>query len=304
MNKKIVVVCGPTGIGKTGFAIKLAGAVNGEIVGADSMQIYRKMDIGTAKPDEEERAMARHHLVDVVDPDESFDAARFVGMADRAVSDIHGRNRRVIVAGGTGLYIKALVHGLFRARAADPAVMERLETEGRTRGDGFLHARLAACDPDTAAGIHPHDRFRLIRALEFFESTGKPISSRRRDHNFATLRYDAMKIGLYMEREKLYQRINKRVDLMISGGLIEEVEGLLRAGYSCELKSMQSIGYRHICDFLKGAVTYEETLRLLKRDTRRYAKRQFTWFRKDKDVRWFKPGETELALKEVKKFLG
>ncbi len=301
MKKKIIVICGPTGIGKTGFAIQLAKKFDTEIVGGDSMQIYRHMNIGTAKPDARERAMARHHMVDVADPDEDFDAARFAGMADKVIDDLDKQGKTAIVAGGTGFYLKALLHGLFRGRAADPEVVARLEAEAATGAD--LHGRLLGLDPESAARIHPNDLFRVVRALEVVETTGRPISSFQQDHGFVAERYRSLKFGLYMDREKLYQRIEKRVDIMLEQGLVDEVRGLLDRGYSPDLKSMQSIGYRHVCDCISGKFTYEETVRLLKRDTRRYAKRQFTWFRREKDMVWLEPGETERAENLVAEFL-
>jgi len=302
MRKKIIVICGPTGIGKTGFAIQLAKKFDTEIVGGDSVQIYRHMEIGSAKPDARERAMARHHMVDIVDPDEDFDAARFAGMADRVIDDLHKQGKTAIVAGGTGFYLKALLHGLFRGRAADPEVVARLEAEAAEGVD--LHGRLQGADPESAARIHPNDLFRVVRALEVVETTGRPISSFQQDHGFEAERYRTLKFGLYMDREKLYQRIEKRVDIMLEQGLVDEVRGLLEKGYSPDLKAMQSIGYRHACDYLSGKVSYEETVRLLKRDTRRYAKRQFTWFRREKDMVWLEPGEIERATTLVTEFLG
>lgn len=301
MKKKIVLICGPTGIGKTGFAINLAKRFDTEIIGADSMQIYRYMDVGTAKPDGAERAMVRHHLVDVVDPDEPFDAASFSRMADMAIDNLDRQNKTPIVAGGTGFYLKALVHGLFRGRSVDSQVVKQLEAEAEKGVD--LHERLSLMDPESALRIHPNDRFRIVRALEVVITTGITISSLRQEHGFEDQRYDCLKFGLYMDREKLYQRIEKRVDMMFHQGLVEEVRGLIKRGYSPDLKSMQSIGYRHVCDFLSEKVSFDETVRLLKRDTRRYAKRQFTWFRQDKEMVWLEPSETERAATLVTSFL-
>ncbi len=301
MKKKIIVICGPTGIGKTGFAIQLAKKFDTEIVGGDSMQIYRHLDIGTAKPDARERAMARHHMVDVADPDEDFDAARFARMADQIIDGLDAQGKTAIVAGGTGFYLKALLHGLFRGRAANPEVVANLEAEAADGTD--LHARLQGLDPASAARIHPNDLFRVVRALEVVETTGRPISSLQQDHGFGEERYQSLKFGLYMDREKLYQRIEKRVDIMLEQGLVDEVRGLIDRGYSPDLKSMQSIGYRHMCDYLSGKFTYEDSVRLLKRDTRRYAKRQFTWFRREKEMVWLEPGETERAADLVTEFL-
>lgn len=284
MKPKIVVIAGPTGIGKTGFAVRAARRFDGEIVGADSMQIYRYMDIGTAKPDKEEQALARHHLIDIADPDEPFDAAAYIREADREIQEITERGKIPIVAGGTGLYIRALVHGLYGGRSPDPTVMERLERELGTHGPERLHRKLAGIDTHLAESIHPNDTFRVTRALEVFESTGKVKSDFLKNHNFEEQRYDCIKIGLWMERKLLYERINRRVDEMIAAGLTDEVKNLLDMGYSSELKSMQSIGYRHINEYLEGKIDFEEAVRTLKRDTRRFAKRQFTWFSKEKSL--------------------
>lgn len=303
MKKKIIVICGPTGVGKTGFAIWLANKFNGEIVGADSMQIYRYMDIGTAKPDAVERAMAVHHMVDIAEPDEKFNAARFAEMADRAIEKIIKKNKIPIVTGGTGLYIKALIHGLFRqGRAVDKKIINMLEVELNNKGHLYLHKKLEKIDPDSAERIHPNDSFRIIRALEVFESTGRTMTSLHREHQFGSDRYACLKIGLYMDRAELYKKIEKRVEAMMDQGLINEVRSLIAMGYSCGLKSMQSLGYRHICDFLNHGVPLEETVRLLKRDTRRYAKRQFTWFRKDGKIVWIKPDERKKADKCIREF--
>jgi len=304
MRTGIVVIAGPTGIGKTGFAVRTATRFDGEIVGADSMQIYRYMDIGTAKPDKEEQALARHHLIDVADPDEPFDAAAYIREADRAIRDITARGKTPIVAGGTGLYIRALVHGLYGGRRPDPAVMEELEAKLAARGPEWLHGKLAQIDPDRAAAIHPNDTFRVKRALEVFESTGRIKSDFLKSHDFADQRYACMKIGLFMDRNLLYERINTRVDEMIAAGLTNEVKSLLEMGYSGDLKSMQSIGYRHINEYLQGKTDFEEAVRTLKRDTRRFAKRQFTWFSKEKDMIWLDPGDKERAYQKIDAFLG
>ncbi|MFO7884306.1 MAG: tRNA (adenosine(37)-N6)-dimethylallyltransferase MiaA [Desulfobacteraceae bacterium] len=300
---KIVVVCGPTGIGKTSTAITLAQEFDGEIISADSMQIYRYMDIGTAKPDKEEQKQVAHYLVDVADPDEPFDAALFADLADKAVEKITCKKKLPIVAGGTGFYIKAMLYGLFRGSPADQTLIQQLEQEAEKKGGDTLYKRLEQIDPASAASIHPHDTFRIVRALEVFMSTGRTMSSFQKAHEFAVKKYDALKIGLRMDRQELYRRIEQRVDLMMDQGLIDEVENLRQMGYSCDLKSMQSIGYRHICDFLNKKVSFEETLRLLKRDTRRYAKRQLTWFGREKDIVWIDPRDTDRAEVLVKDFL-
>lgn len=300
---KIITICGPTGIGKTGFAIALARELNTEIIGADSMQIYKYMDIGTAKPDERERQLATHHLVDFLDPAENFDAKQFTALADQVICDLAKQGRVPVVAGGTGLYIRALIHGLFRGKPACPATLDKLNQTLEEQGGHALHAQLAQCDPEAAEKIHPNDGFRIVRALEVFLTTGVPISQCRQTHDFKSDRYQSLTFGLHMDRKLLYDRINRRVDIMMDQGLLDEVKSLVNRGYSLELKSMQSIGYRHMGMYMKGEVSLEEAVRLLKRDTRRYAKRQFTWFNKEKDLIWIDAGQVEKAIEAVKEFL-
>ena len=301
--KKIISICGPTGIGKTSFAISLAQKFNGEIIGADSMQIYKELDIGTAKPDAEELAAATHHLVDFLDPAEDYDAGRYVTDADGVIDTLVDAGKLPIVAGGTGLYIRALIHGLFRAKPADSTMLSALEKEWEEKGGETLHKELEACDPVSAARIHPNDGFRVIRALEVFRTTGKPISEKQEDHGFAEERYQSLTFGLTMDRDRLYDRINRRVDIMMDQGLLNEVVQLKEKGYSLDLKAMQCIGYRHMGMYLKGEVDLDEAVRLLKRDTRRYAKRQFTWFRKEPGLIWIEPTDTERAHALVEAFL-
>lgn len=300
----IVVVGGPTGIGKTSAAIKLAQAFGGEIINADSMQIYRYMDVGTAKPTHEEQSQVRHYMVDIVDPDESFDAARFAVMADGHIRELNRQGKLPIVAGGTGLYIKALVNGLFRADPADPEILKKLEKEAAEKGSMVLYERLEKCDPRAAERIHPNDAFRIIRALETFETTGCPISEYHDKHRFSEQPYRVLKIGLSMEREILYGRINRRVDIMIDEGLLEEVKSLLDRGYSQDLKSMRSLGYRHMVSYINNELPWDEAIRTLKRDTRRYAKRQMTWFRADTELSWIQPEEIMNTIPCIQSFLG
>ncbi len=300
---KVVVICGPTGIGKTSVAIDIAGAFNGEIISADSMQIYRYMDIGTAKPTIEEQIRVRHHIINIVDPDEKFDAAKFSKRAHEKIIELYNDGISPLVVGGTGLYIKALVHGLFDADTVNDDIRSKLKKEAVIHRPGFLHKRLTACDPSAAEKIHPNDTYRIIRALEMVEATGKTISKHQEGHRFKNKRYKVFKIGLRMERKALYDHINKRVDAMMEKGLVDEVKGLLDRGYSENLKSMQSIGYRHIVDFIKGRLSWDETLRTFKRDTRRYAKRQMTWFNADPEIVWVNPGDVEDMTTRVKDFL-
>ncbi len=299
---RIVVICGPTGAGKTAFAIKLAKAVDGEIIGADSMQIYRQMDIGTAKPTLEEKAAVVHHMVDVAEPDENFDAAGYARLAKPAVMDVISRNKIPFVVGGTGLYIKALIYGLFQSSPSDQAIRERLKKEKALQGLDALYAKLIEIDPDAAVKIHKNDALRIIRALEVYEITGKTISEHHMDHGFKNPLFNPLKLGVFWDRDPLYERINKRVDMMLEQGLPAEVENLLKRGYSPQLKSMQSLGYRHMIDFLSGKIQWEEAVSTLKRDHRRYAKRQMTWFNSDETIIWINPEQIQSAVEQVKAF--
>ena len=285
----VVVICGPTGVGKTAAAIDVARRFGGEIVGADAMQVYRRMEVGTAKPTAAEQALVRHHLIDVIDPDEPFDASRYCELARKALAGLHAREVLPLVVGGTGLYIKALLHGVFRAGRPDPQVRKRLQDEAAKLGPQALHRRLAGIDPAAAGRIHPNDTFRIVRALETAEATGKTITAHHRRHRFQDSPYRSFKVGLHMERKALYERIDRRVEAMLQAGFVEEVQQLLDAGYGPELKSMQSLGYRHMVACLRGEMEMAEAVRTMKRDHRRYAKRQMTWFRKDPQIHWADP---------------
>ena len=300
---KVIIICGPTGIGKTTVGIKLAEKFGGEIVGADSMQIYRHMDIGTAKPTREERRKVSHHMVDIVDPDEDFDAVQFSERARATITELNRQGRLSFVVGGTGLYIKALLHGFFQSEPVDPKIRNRLKQELEQSGSGFLYERLVQVDPVTAGRLHPNDSYRILRALETIASSGKSISKHHLDHGFDEDPFHALRIGLRIDRAKLYARIDQRVDAMIQAGLIEEVTKLLAMGYSAGLKPMQSIGYRHVIGFLEGSLPWDECLRTLKRDTRRFAKRQFTWFGADPQIIWYEPDQLNEIIRLVEGFL-
>lgn len=299
----VIIIAGPTCVGKTEVAITLAEPLGSEIVSADAMQVYRYMDIGTAKPTQEQQARVPHHLIDVVDPDEPFSAARFKTAAAAVIGELHEKGHPAFVVGGTGLYIKALTRGLFRVEEQDGALRERLRAEAQDLGSPVLHRRLQDVDPEAAARIHPHDAYRIIRALEVLELTGKPLSEHHSTHGFSDDPYQVLKIGLFLDREMLYQRIDQRVDWMLEAGFLKEVKGLLHRGYSPKLKSMKSIGYRHMAEHLEGHVTWDETVRRFKRDTRRYAKRQMAWFKADPKIHWLQPSTIDIMSKKIDSFL-
>jgi tRNA dimethylallyltransferase len=280
------VVVGPTAAGKSGLALRLAAALDGEVLSADSQQVYRRFDIGTGKLTPEEREGIGHHLIDVADPNEAFSAARFVELADAAVEQIAGRGRRVVVAGGTGLYVRALLHGLFSTPPPDAAIRERHRLLWLEAPEG-LCARLAAVDAESAARINPHDFIRISRALEVFEQTGVPISALHRAHGFATIRYSAVLVGIAPPREELRRRIEERVDAMVGKGWVEEVRALMAQGYG-ESRAMGCLGYRHLRAHLRGALDLGEAIRQTKRDTWRFARRQMNWFSTEPGIVWYK----------------
>jgi tRNA dimethylallyltransferase len=289
----VVLLAGPTAAGKTSLAIELCARISAEIVNADSMQVYRRMEIGTAKPTLEQRRIVPHHLIDLVDPDEPFDAARYLHFAGPVIEDIRERGKLPLVVGGTGLYMKVLTLGLCPGPASDPEVKRRLIADEKSKGPGQLYSDLLRIDPESAVRIHPNDRQRIIRALDVFYQGGVPLSILQKGHGFKEELLPAIKVFINLEREALYERINRRVDRMIESGLKDEVEGLLAMGYTAELKSMQSLGYRQMAAHIAGAVSIHEAAYQIKRDTRRYAKRQITWFRGDKEFRSFDAGDIE-----------
>lgn len=300
---RIAVICGPTGVGKTPAAIEIASALNAEIINADSMQIYRYMDIGTAKPSALEQARIPHYMIDIIDPDEPFNAQRFANMGRNRIYQLAEQGIPILVAGGTGLYIRALIQGLFEPGSGNPEIRLNLKKEADTKGTTELYRRLCECDPKAAAKIHANDSFRIVRALEVFETTGEPISVCHEKHRQAAPLFDVLKIGLSRPREVLYERINHRVDLMVEEGLLDEVKSLLKRGYSSELKPLQSIGYRHIVYFIEGRLSWDDTLQTLKQDTRHFAKRQMTWFNSDSQVKWMDADRLDEIANTVKAFM-
>jgi len=300
---KIIILCGPTGIGKTAVAIDLAQHFGGQIIGADSMQIYQYMDIGTAKPTAAEQARVAHHMVDIVEPDEPFDVARYAAMAREKIIELDQQHITPFVVGGTGLYIKALLYGLFDEKVANPEIRDRLKAEADAHGIQILYERLGRLDPESANRLHPNDTYRILRALEVIEATGKAISEHHKKHGFFDEPFESLKIGLEMDRALLYERINRRVDAMISAGFFDEVKSLIARGYAVDLKPMQSIGYRHMVDYIEGRSSWEECVRTLKRDHRRYAKRQLTWFGADSEIIWKAPGQLQSMKVLVENFI-
>lgn len=299
----IILLAGPTGVGKTRLALDLAEAIGTEIVNADSMQVYRHMDIGSAKPTPEERSRVRHHLLDAADPDEPFDAARYLELARPVVDALHVLGKIPLVVGGTGLYMKVLLHGICEGPPADPALRERIAAEIEDRGLAPLRAELEAVDPVLARRIHPNDRQRIVRAVEVFRATGEPLSLWQSRHLFEESHYTALKFFLHRERGELYERIDRRVIEMVESGLPAEVQRLLALGYGPGLKSMQSLGYRQMTDHLLGKIDLDEAVRRTQRDTRRYAKRQVTWFRGDPGFQWVHADDGKEVLRRVREGL-
>ena len=299
-----VAIVGPTASGKTSLSLDLAERLAGEIVSVDSMQVYRYMDIGTAKPTAEERARAPHHLIDIVDPDEPYHAGRFVTDANRVMAAIRQRGRVPILVGGTGLYLARLQQGLFSLPPIPNEVRAEVLARCQRLGSPALHQELAARDPESAARIHPNDRQRVCRALEIVLATGVPWSEHlRRQPPGGLLGANACVIGLHWPREELYARIDRRVDIMLAAGFQQEVERLMAMGYGPWLKPMQAIGYRHMARFLAGELDAEALRREMARDTRRYAKRQLTWFRKVEGLSWFDARRPKAVVEAVLRFV-
>ena len=290
MNKrKLIVLTGPTAVGKTKLSIALAKAVNGEIISADSMQVYKYMDIGSAKIKPEEMCGIKHYLVDCLDPQdpESFNVTRFQQMAKDAMEEIYAKGKVPILVGGTGFYIQSVVYDIdFTDNDADTGYRAMLEHMAEEKGAEFLHDMLKVVDPKAAEEIHFNNVKRVIRALEYFQQTGSPISAHNEAERQKESPYELYYFVLNDDRAKLYERIDMRVDLMLQDGLIEEVKGLLDMGCTREMVSMQGLGYKEMIDYLNGDISLEEAVYIIKRDTRHFAKRQLTWFRRERDVRW------------------
>ncbi|MDB9822455.1 tRNA (adenosine(37)-N6)-dimethylallyltransferase MiaA [Deltaproteobacteria bacterium] len=300
---KLIVITGPTASGKSSLAVELALHFGGEIINSDSMQVYRGMDIGTAKPSLRERKGIVHHIIDVVDPDEEFNASIYCGLAGPVIRDIAQRGKVCFLVGGTGLYIKTLLGGLLKCPPVNPGLREALAGESEKYGSPFLHERLKKLDPESAQSIHPNDRTRVIRALEIINLTKQSLSSLVLQHNFKDRPFKALKICLQVDRDRLYKRINERSVSMIKSGLLDETQELLKKGYSSKLRAMKSLGYRHAVEYLRKALNLEETILQLQRDTRRYSKRQLTWFKADPQMVWVEPGDSEFIKMKIEEFI-
>lgn len=284
--RPVVVLVGPTAVGKSALAVALAQQLQTEVLAADSRQVYRGMDIATDKPTREEQAGVPHRLIDLAEPDEAFNAGRYRQAAEQEIARLHAEGKLPLVVGGTGLWVRALLGGLCEGPQSDPALRDRLAAEAERVGPEEMHRRLAAVDSLSAARIHPNDRVKVLRALEVHAQTGQTQSTLHEQHAFAERPYTALLIGLRRERDDLYARIEQRIDRMMARGLIEETRGLLARGLSRQLGSMKGLGYKQIAGYLAGDYDEAEAVRLLKRDTRHFAKRQFTWFRKEPGILW------------------
>lgn len=294
MKEKLLIILGPTACGKSALAVELAKKFNGEIISGDSMQVYRGLNIGTAKITLKEAQGVPHHLIDILDPDQAYTVADFQNAARELISDISARGRLPIIAGGTGLYLFSLISPyLFTEEtAAVHEVRKRLRARLQEEGAEFMHGLLQAVDPEAAEKIHYNDHQRLLRALEVYLLSGEPISQlQKKSRQKFECSYNLQMVGLTMERSLLYQRIEQRVDKMLANGLVEEVKGLLDKGFSPDLNCMKGLGYEQIVGYLQSKYDLNEAVRLLKRDTRHFAKRQFTWFKRDQRIKWFDVGD-------------
>ena len=303
--RKLPLIVGPTGIGKTELSHQIADRLKDvEIVCADSRQVYRYLNVGTAKPTQTQMSQVPHHFIDIVDPDCTYTAGVYGKEARRVIDDIFKRRKHPIVVGGSGLYIRALLDGIFEEGPIDPEVKRQLQKEIESKGPQDLHYELSRVDPASAQKIHPNDRQRIVRALLVFRSSGYPLSHLHETSPPHELGAEPLIFGITTERGKLYRNIEERVDKMIRDGLIDEVRLILEMGYSKELNSLQTVGYREVFPLLDGQATLQETTDAIKRNSRRYAKRQFTWFRGDSRTKWVEKRERESIIEELEACLG
>lgn len=287
MNKPLIILLGPTAVGKSEVSVKLAKMLGTEIISADSMQVYKYMDIGTAKLMKSQMEGVKHHLIDVVYPDEDFSVALFRDMAGRIIDDLHSRNKIPLVVGGTGLYINSLTHNMdFTETLIDMEYRRGLQKLAKVKGRAYVHGMLKDIDPLSYERLHENDLKRVIRALEVYKHTGKTISEYQARSKEKPIEYDVFMIGLIMDRQKLYAKINNRVDDMIGKGLVNEVKGLLDMGYDRNLTSMQGLGYKELIGYIMGEYSIDTAVDMLKQKTRHFAKRQLTWFRREDRIHW------------------
>lgn len=301
---KIVAIVGPTASGKSFLAIQLAQRFKGEIISSDSVQVYRGLNIGSGKPSLDQRRQTPHHLIDILDPDQTYSAALFRHQADIIIHELHKRKTPIVVVGGTGLYLKVLTRGLFHGPASNAGLRLSLHQRAKTEGSHGLHRELQRLDPEAALRIHPQDTLRIVRAMEVFYQVRLPISKFQREHGFQEKPYEVFKVGLACGKEELYSRIEARTDEMIKMGWVEEVRSLLNQGHPPGLKTLHSLGYKHIVSYLTGKIAFQEAIHSIKRDTRRYAKRQLTWFKADPEINWY-PAQQEsftAIAKDVEEF--
>lgn len=300
MRNKVIVIAGPTAVGKTKIAIELAKKIDSEIISADSMQVYKHMDIGTAKPSKKEMQGIKHYMIDIIEPDEEFSVARYKKMALECIAKVINKGKVPIVVGGTGLYINSLSENIeFSETITDWDYRIYLQERAQKSGTGVLYEELRQIDPESSERIHPNDLRRIIRAMEVYKSTGKPMSYHIKVSKEKPSMYDFIKIGLNTDRDELYNRINQRVDKMLENGLEDEVRGLINKGIDIKSTAMQGLGYKETVELCKGLKSLEEIMNTIKQNTRRYAKRQLTWFRRDKEIYWIdsRNGEEEILKK-------
>ncbi|HOG62663.1 MAG TPA: tRNA (adenosine(37)-N6)-dimethylallyltransferase MiaA [Sedimentibacter sp.] len=306
MNK-IIVIVGPTAVGKTYISVELAKKLNTEIISADSMQIYKGMNIGTAKITEEEKQGIIHHMIDIINPDEEYSVSEFKYDAEKIIDRLLSENRIPIIVGGSGLYVNSLIYDLdFGNTKSNKKLREYYTYYYKEHGEDALYDKLLKIDPVAAEKIHKNNIKRIIRALEVYDITGVKFSELNTDIRKKSNKYDCILIGLSMERKVLYERINQRVDEMLSKGLVDEVSSLIKKGYGKNLVSMRGIGYKEIIEYLEGNTDYEEAVNTLKQNTRRFAKRQYTWFLKDENVKWFSmdnPSEIDKTLDSIVEYI-
>lgn len=302
-SRPLVVLVGPTAVGKSDVGLRLARALETDLLTADSRQVYRGMDIATDKPAVAQRQGVPHRLIDLVNPDESFNAGQYRHLALQEIERLYGERRLPLIVGGTGLYVRTLIHGLCDAPRADQAFRASLLQKAQGQGRSFLHAELAQVDPELAARLHPHDEVKIVRALEVFHLSGRRLSDVQQEHRFAEQPFSVLMIGLNRERAQLYKRIDERVETMFARGVLEETAQLLAQGYGRETGAMKGLGYQQVAGYLSGDYDRAEALRLLKRDTRHFAKRQLTWFRKEPGLQWWLLSEQDTAESVAERLL-